>query len=674
MGRKGRQRGRWSRGRLSGFLALVVLCFATTAVAQQRRIAIAAGEVEVLSVRGDVRRVAPGAQLAAARPLPAGTVVKVGDRLLTGADGFAILGLPDGSTVELRPHTELELLDFTGNAKELLRIWLGKVRIKIRKLIGAPNPYQMYSPVATIGVRGTEFEIKVASDEVTTVRVFEGLVEVRDRARLGHRVLLSQGEEVTIYPLRGPESPVRFEQIVAENFSRPRQVESALLERFLAFPDPHLDLVENPVYAGWLVRPSGRFYLFPARSHSWLNPEIPALSPLGRFFDLGELFATDERRLQGVSARLSYVHPFDRWVLGGVYQFRDLRERFDYRVSRRAPAAFGGESLTQQIGSSVFAPNLSSGTDSHFATLLVARRFAGQTLAFSLEQQRSRGELSTEYQLIPNGRPLIQEFTRGPFGSNRTQFIIGYHREMERLGALAFSFRAGVLSGFTAQQFHEINGKPAPLAAFNSAGTSQQWTAQWRKRLLPGFFFSLKGDLTRLHLEEDVVRFRTSDSTRSLRYWMPAGSLGLGYIWADRAFFSLDYRYSRVRGDETRWDSHLNTVVSSQDSRRSSHAFHGWMQLRLPARFFTGAGVTAYFADERIRGHFLPDATGWRLDPWGRLRSEWEEDRVKIGVRQFHWSLGRRFRDRIFAEYQVSRVYGPQFAPWGHSLLLRFAF
>ncbi|HRV07143.1 MAG TPA: FecR family protein [Acidobacteriota bacterium] len=658
------------------WVAALFFCL-SSAEGQLRRAALSAGEVEVLSVRGTVQRIPAGLQHAAAVPVSPGDVVQRGERLLTGTSGYLLLGLPDSSTVEVEPNTELEILDFTGNLRELLQIWMGKVRLKIRKFIGAPNPYQMYSPIATIGVRGTEFEIEVTQDHITTVRVWEGLVGVRNRQRPSEpERLVVPGEVVTVFPLRGPESPVRLEQVMTEHVGSQIPVEYNLLERFLAFPDPHLDLADNPAYAGWIVRPSGRIYIFPARSHSWLSPEIPALTPLARFYDLDELFATEERSLRGVSTRISYVYPFDRWIVGGTYQFSDVRENFDYHVTRQIPSAFGGVTQVEQIGRSVFAPNLSSTNDSHRATFLLARRFSGKTLAFSLDEQRSRGNLATEYQFVPNGHPMISELSRGPFGSNRFQLTVGYQHEADSFGSVALAFRVGGMSGFTEQSFHEINGSSASLAAFDSDGRNQEWTGQWRKRVAPGLYASLKGGLAHMTFTENVTEFRTADSVRQIEYWLPSLSAGLGYIWRNRLFLSFDYKLANLRGSEHRFDPRLGDEdpVTREWNRRTSHGFHTWAQYHLPAGFFVGTGLTAYRADETAEGHYLPDSTGWRLDSWGRFRNEWEEETIPVRLHQFHATVGRRFGDRAFVEYELSRAYASSFEPWGHALLLRLSF
>ncbi len=643
--------------------------------AQVHHVSLSVGEAEVLEVRGQVERVRLNQGVSTSTGLFPGAVVTAGDRLRSSAGGSAVLGLVDGSSIELLPDTELEILDFKGGIRELFRIWLGRVRIKIRKLVGAPNPYQMQSPIATIGVRGTEFEIHVQRDSVTTVRVFEGLVSVRSTQVQAQEVLVGPGHEVTIYPLRPPDPPVTFEQVVAENFSRESSVDQPLLDKFSAFPDPHLDLVENPAYASMIVHPSGRFYFYPARSQSFTSPEVSLFNPLGRFLDLNELFATDERRLQGVSSRVSYIFPMDRWTLGGMYEFRGFDQNFDFQISRKLPSAFGGEIDVQQLGSSPFAPNLDSSNHSNRGFLLVARKSPGRTLAVSLDWTHQGGDIASLYEFRPAGLLLSSEQAHTLYTTDQQHVTVGYHLDNDSLGSLGLTYRFGRIQGSTAQDLHFIDQESAPLARFASDGFMQEAGAHWRKRFYRNVYFSLKGSLSRTGIDESVLNFRTADSDRQVRYWMPSLSSGLGYIWQDRLFASLDYKYSSLRESSRRWDQSSGALVDFERGVRHNHGVSLWLQYhQIPWGFFVGTGMTSFWASETLRGQYLIDSTGLRLDAQGRERDPLTLDSEHLHLNQLGFTVGRRFRDRLFLEYEMTQTRGPAFRPLGHSFLLRLAF
>jgi hypothetical protein len=655
-------------------LLLVVGACLAPLFAQPRRVALSVGEAEVLAVRGQVsRRGPPAAATTGQAALQAGSVLRVGDELHAGPDGYALLGLADGSTIELQPDTQLEILDFSGGVRQLFRIWLGKVRLRVRKLVGAPNPYEMHTPVATIGVRGTEFDIEVLPNSVTRVRVYEGLVAVRNTQVTAGEVLVPAGKEVTVYPLRPPEPPITFEQVVAENFSRETPAEQPLLHRFLAFPDPHLDLVENPAYVSMVHRPAGRYYLYPSRSEAFSSPEISPLNPLNRFTDLRELFATDERLLRGVSSRISYLYPLDGWVVGGLYEFRGFDHDFRFRISRRIPTVFGGEVSVEQIGNSLFAPDLQSDSRSHRMVVLGARRLPGKTLAVSYDWTHSSGDIDTRYEFRPAGTLLYSDVARTLFSSDRRQVTFGYHLESDGLGSLGAFYRVGVMNGETGQDWHQLNGLPADQAAFNSEGFQHEVGGRWRVRLHRNLHLALLGSLNRTRFEEEVRDFRTSDSRRETIFWTPTAAAGLGYSWDDRLFGALDYQYSQVRSTGYRTDLVEQSLVGTERVRRRHHGLHGWLQYHLPYGFFAGAGGTWFRATETFDGRYAPDSTGWLTDFQGRLVSEQVLEANRLQLNQLGLSLGKRF-ETLFLEYQLSQTRGPRFSPLGHSFLLRFAF
>ncbi|HZS51875.1 MAG TPA: FecR family protein [Bryobacterales bacterium] len=130
----------------------------------------------------------------------AGNSVRVGETIVTGADGYARLEVTDGSSFEVYPNSRVVFRSNPGNLRELLEVFLGKVKVHIQTLGGRPNPYRVESPTAVISVRGTVFEVAVESDNVTWVGVDEGLVMVEHRLLPGKAVPLAPGESLQIFP------------------------------------------------------------------------------------------------------------------------------------------------------------------------------------------------------------------------------------------------------------------------------------------------------------------------------------------------------------------------------------------------------------------------------------------------------------------------------------------
>lgn len=63
------------------------------------------------------------------------------------------------------------------------------------------------TPSAVLAVRGTEYGVDVAKDGDTIVMVFEGTVEIRDRAELGETIQVGAGQSTRIRKGRTPSAP-----------------------------------------------------------------------------------------------------------------------------------------------------------------------------------------------------------------------------------------------------------------------------------------------------------------------------------------------------------------------------------------------------------------------------------------------------------------------------------
>jgi FecR protein len=109
-----------------------------------------------------------------------GDTVQVQQLILTGPDGNALFQLSDGSTFQVYPNSEVLFRKTPGDWRDLLDVLVGRIRVQIQHLLGAPNPNRVITPTAVISVRGTTFDVEVDEEgNVTTIEVEEGQVEVQ---------------------------------------------------------------------------------------------------------------------------------------------------------------------------------------------------------------------------------------------------------------------------------------------------------------------------------------------------------------------------------------------------------------------------------------------------------------------------------------------------------------
>jgi hypothetical protein len=121
--------------------------------------------------------------------------------IVTGEDGYALLQVSDGSTFEVFPNSRVVFRDNPGNWKDLLEVFLGRVKVQIHRIGGQPNYNKVRTPTAVISVRGTVFDVSVEDEDATTlVSVEEGQVAVQHSLLpRGDPKILNAGEWIRIY-------------------------------------------------------------------------------------------------------------------------------------------------------------------------------------------------------------------------------------------------------------------------------------------------------------------------------------------------------------------------------------------------------------------------------------------------------------------------------------------
>ena len=147
----------------------------------------------------------------------AGQSVGTGQTILTGDDGFAELQVSDGSMFFVFPNSHVVFRRNPGSLRDLLDVFLGKVKVHIQKLGGNPNPNRIFTPTAVISVRGTTFDVEVDASETTVVIVDEGLVGVTHRLLPSFDELqIGAGESIVIYR-DAPLAQARVDKVRAAN-------------------------------------------------------------------------------------------------------------------------------------------------------------------------------------------------------------------------------------------------------------------------------------------------------------------------------------------------------------------------------------------------------------------------------------------------------------------------
>ena len=133
------------------------------------RVAVSVGEAKKFNTVGQEE------------PLKVGTSLMAGDRIRTGPDSVAILVFTDEGRISLRADSELVIRHYQIDpAGVKTRIELELIKGTVRQISGngsrnQPERYRLNTPVAVIGVRGTDFLAKTTGDAVEAF-VHEGII------------------------------------------------------------------------------------------------------------------------------------------------------------------------------------------------------------------------------------------------------------------------------------------------------------------------------------------------------------------------------------------------------------------------------------------------------------------------------------------------------------------
>jgi hypothetical protein len=200
--------------------------FATTApVARKGAIgADAAGRIEL--AEGDARIVVKGAQ---SRPAKVGDQVNEGDTLITGKNGEIHMTMQDAGFIALRPGTQFTVISYHADADDkdtgIFSLVSGGFR-SVTGWIGKFNrrSYQVRTPTATIGIRGTDHEPRYIPEGSS-----EGPPGTYDKVYAGESFIQTAQGEASISPDQagyvssGADQPHRLDQV--PGFFRPSRHE-----------------------------------------------------------------------------------------------------------------------------------------------------------------------------------------------------------------------------------------------------------------------------------------------------------------------------------------------------------------------------------------------------------------------------------------------------------------
>jgi len=182
------------------FLRVALSCAALIAFSPQFARGEVAGKVDSLSGAVSVSRADRSPT-----QLKAGDAISEGDTLTVGRDGWALLEMSDGASITLRPDTRLRIDAYRNPEADpsAARAWLSLLTGALRAVTGAighntPTAYRIATPIATIGVRGTDHEPAYYPVDANRPSGIEP--GVYDKVNEGETVMHGAGGEIAMRP------------------------------------------------------------------------------------------------------------------------------------------------------------------------------------------------------------------------------------------------------------------------------------------------------------------------------------------------------------------------------------------------------------------------------------------------------------------------------------------
>lgn len=142
----------------------------------------------------------------------------IGDSVITGEDSRAEISFQDGSAVRISDRARLVVQQ--ADTLRSLKLFWGKVWARIAKLSSSKNCFQVETPTAVAGVRGTVFRVEIQADSTTRVAVEEGEVEVYHPRLVRRMVRLAARRQAFVRRDMDPSDPADFDPAKESRWER----------------------------------------------------------------------------------------------------------------------------------------------------------------------------------------------------------------------------------------------------------------------------------------------------------------------------------------------------------------------------------------------------------------------------------------------------------------------
>ncbi len=427
------------------------------------------------------------------------------------------------------------------------------------------------------------------------------------------------------------------------------------LFRFNAFPEAHLDSLENPAYATGFRSAEGRIFILPTlRGARTLQEYQSAFGPSGNL-------PSD----YSVSPQISFFAPAGKFTFGGSASLSTVGNTSLTSTPEFAPGTLEHNTYSTTTTSG------NSGTTYYSGALVAARSFGANSFGVELSSLKGTGSLSSVTREDEGPGHLAEENIQSTSDITQTRLTAGYSRNLSPNMTLGVFYRYAFIRADDRDVSHTINNFPAGLNNTRTGGHSSETGMRLRGVLTPRLYYGVTAAWLGISLLDGMTRATTVDSHERDRAQRGSIAIGLGYALTRSTTLSFDLAGGTARTWASRTEDGTGALLQNAVADSHFTSAHLAVQSDVTRRLFLTASFLQIWQSHALNVSLFPDRFGDTTSVEGSFFSMNPASSL-YAPRFSDFGAGWRFTHNLFAQYIFSTDYGASSAT--HTLMLRYTF
>jgi hypothetical protein len=427
------------------------------------------------------------------------------------------------------------------------------------------------------------------------------------------------------------------------------------LFRFNAFPESHLDSLENPAYATEFRIPEGRVFILPTfRGGQTLQEYQSAFGPAGSL-------PTD----YSISPQISYFTPAKGFTFGGSAALSHVGN------TTLTSTPDWGPGTLEHIPQSSSQTSGNSANTYYSGALVASRKFGANSFGLELAGLKGTGSISSLTSEAKGPGRLAEESIEAASDISQTRLTAGFSRDLSRNAKAGVFYRYAFIRADDHDVTHTINTFAAGLNGTLTTGHSSEFGLRLRGLISPRLSYGFAAAWLEISLQDAMDRITTVDSHQRDRAQRGSIGAGLGYALTRSTTLSFDLAGGTARTWASRTEDGTGMLLQNAVADSRFVSAHAAVQSDVTRRLFLTASFLNIWQTHNLNVSLFPDKFGNRTS----VESPFFPLNQGTGQYAPHFSdfgAGWRFSRNLFAQYVYSTDYGR--SPATHTLMLRYTF